>query len=340
MMIVRPVAVSDHAEILALAREAGIGMTSLPPDTHVLEQKIARSVESFAGHPEMEKDESFLFVLEDSEAKKLVGTCGIVAHVGLRRPFYSYKLSTLVQASATLDIYSLHRVLHMVNDYTGATEIGSLFLSPSHRRDGIGKFLSRSRYMMLAEFPQLFSEVVIAEIRGVQDEHGDSPFYKNLAQHFFQMDFQRADFVNATQGGQFISDLMPKYPVYVNLLDPRAQEVIGVPFATSRAALQLLEYEGFRYQGYIDVFDAGPTMQAERSQIRTVQDSRRAALSTIKPLDYAPLYMVSNTRLPDLRMTLAPLEENPMGVSLNAQTVEALQLKTGDIVRYIRFIPV
>src|SRR4051812_1292257 len=128
MMLVRPVALTDHPEILALAREAGIGMTSLPPDSFILEQKIARSVASFAGKPEAEKEENFLFVLEDTGKRKLVGTCGIVAHVGLRRPFYSYKLSTIVQASGTLGIYSLQRVLHMVNDYTGATEIGSLFL--------------------------------------------------------------------------------------------------------------------------------------------------------------------------------------------------------------------
>src|SRR5262245_27586413 len=121
----------------------------------------------------------------------------------------------------------------MVNDYTGASEIGSLFLLPAYRRDGIGKFLSRCRYLMLAQFPDLFDDIVISEIRGVQDKQGESPFYKNLAQHFFQMDFKKADFTYATQGGQFISDLMPKYPIYVNLLDERAQAVIGQPLEAS-----------------------------------------------------------------------------------------------------------
>ena len=65
---------------------------------------------------------------------------GIVSHVGMKRPFYSYKLSTIVQASHNVRIYSLQNVLHMVNDYTGVTEIGSLFLLPDYRRDGIGKF--------------------------------------------------------------------------------------------------------------------------------------------------------------------------------------------------------
>ncbi len=282
MLLVRPVALSDHHEILALARQAGIGMTSLPPDSQVLEKKSrGRSPVSPASR-KAAKDERFLFVLEDAEKKKLVGTCGIKAHVGLRHPFYSYKLSTLVQTSEKLEIYSLQRVLHMVNDYTGATEIGSLFLLPAYRRDGIGKFLSRCRYLMLAEFPDFFSDVVIAEIRGMQDENGDSPFYKNLAQHFFQMEFQKAEFINATQGGQFISDLMPKYPIYVNLLDARAQAVIAQPLEASKPAVQLLEHEGFRHQGYIDVFDAGPTMQAERTLIRTVRKSRASQVTRIK----------------------------------------------------------
>ena len=334
MMLVRPVQLSDHAEILALAREAGIGMTSLPPDGDVLEQKIFRSVESCNGtqHPD---NNSFLFVMVDTDTGKLVGTTGIAAHVGMRRPFYSYKLSTIVQTSANLGIYSQHRVLHMVNDYTGATEIGSLFLQDAYRRDGIGAFLSRCRYLMLAEFPKLFSHVVISEIRGVQDANGDSPFYTNVAQHFFQIDFQRADFVHATQGGQFISDLMPKYPVYVNMLDLKAQAVIGVPLEASLPAMHLLEKEGFRYQGYNDVFDAGPTVQAERGAIRTVRKSKRVSAAEIRPVSGGVMAMVATTALPDFRMVLTEVEESKAGVVLSPKAAETLKIKAADSVRYM-----
>jgi arginine N-succinyltransferase len=335
MIVIRPVETADHKEILALAKEAGIGMTSLPPDSKVLEAKIARSVASIKADKSTKGDEGFLFAMEDSKTKKLVGTAGIVAHVGIRHPFYSYKLSTIVQASDELGIYSMQRVLHMVNDYTGASEVGSLFLLPNYRRDGIGKFLSRSRYLFMAEFGQLFSDTVISEIRGVQDENDESPFYKNLAQHFFQMDFKQADFINATQGGQFISDLMPKYPIYVNLLDPRAQAVIGKPFHASRPAMQLLELEGFRHQGYIDVFDAGPTMQAERTAIRTVRKSRQAKVCAIKPVSDMPCFIVSNTVLAQFRIAMAGLHESPDGITISTETAALLNVKTGDTVRFI-----
>lgn len=335
MLVVRPVEIADHKEILALAREAGIGFTSLPPDAKVLEAKIARSVKSFAGKADGKGEEAFLFVLEDVEKKKLVGTTGVIAHVGIRHPFYSYKLSTLVQASDDVGVYSQQRVLHMVNDYTGASEIGSLFLLPAYRKDGVGKFLSRCRYLMLAQFPKLFSDTVISEIRGVQDADGESPFYQNLAQHFFQMPFKKADFVNATQGGQFISDLMPKYPIYVNLLDARAQAVIGQPLEASKPAKAMLEMEGFRNQGYIDVFDAGPTMQADRALIRTVRKSRLSKLMKIKQVSSRLTHIVSNTALKDFRMTRAGLEETSDGVMIGPEAASLLGVKAGDDVRFV-----
>ncbi len=333
MLILRPVTMNDHAALLALAQEAGVGMTSLPADAGVLETKIARAEASFAGAEEWQGLEAFLCVLEDTETKKPVGTTGVVAHVGLRNPFYSYKLSTIVQASKDLDVYSNHQVLHMVNDYTGASEIGSLFLTKDYRRDGIGRFLSRSRFLLMAEFPELFSDVVISEIRGVQDEGGGSPFYKNLAQHFFQMPFARADFVHATQGGQFISDLMPKYPIYVNLLDTRAQAVIGQPHALSLPAKQMLEAEGFRYQDYVDVFDAGPTLQAERGRIRTVRKSKKLPVVEIKKLGDTPTHMLSNSSLAHFRMAPAAIEIGKDGVAVEPALAEALHIGVGDHVR-------
>lgn len=335
MLFVRPVRAQDHSEILKLARLAGIGMTSLPQDSHVLEKKLAQAVASFAGKPEQEREEKFLFALEDSESGKIVGTTGIVAHVGLRRPFYSYKLSTIVQASAGLGVYSLQQVLHMVNDYTGASEIGSLFLLPEYRRDGIGKFLSRCRYHMLAQFPQIFSDIVISEIRGFQDKNGDSPFYKSLAQYFFQMDFKRADFINATQGGQFIADLMPKYPIYVALLPEEARAAIGVPLDASKPAKQLLEHEGFTWQGYIDVFDAGPTLQVERANIRTVRESKRAKIKLVEKIEPGPNHMISNSVLDGYRVVFSPIKIlSEDSVMIPPAAARILGVASGDEINY------
>lgn len=333
MLVLRPVRTEDHGEILALAQLAGIGMSSLPPEPDVLKAKIERAVASFAGRPIYANGETFLFVLEDTESHRIVGTTGIAAHVGILRPFYSYKLSTIVQASENVGVYSLNRVLHMVNDYTGASELGSLFLMPEYRRDGIGKFLSRARYLMLAEFPEIFSSIVISEIRGVQDKRGESPFYNNLARHFFQMEFKEADFIYATRGGQFIADLMPRYPIYEKLLAEEARGVIGVPLEASLPAKKMLEEEGFTYEGYIDIFDAGPTMQCEREQIRTVRDSQKLPLAMIAEAVEEQRYMVANTRMEDFRMLRTPIGITAGGVALPKRAAELLRVQPGDVVR-------
>lgn len=335
MLVVRPVRSHDHPKLLELAKLAGIGMTSLPPDTHVLEQKIQRAVASFQGKPEYPGGESFLFVLEDDETGELIGTTGIVAHVGLRRPFYSYKLSMIVQASQVVDVYSEQQVLHMVNDYTGASEIGSLFLKKEYRRDAIGQFLSRCRYLMLAQFPHLFGRLVIAEIRGVHDEQGNSPFYEHLCKHFFKMEFTQADTIHATKGGQFISDLMPKYPIYVNLLDAEAREVIGQPFASSAPAMKLLEKEGFTHQGYIDVFDAGPSMQAETANITTVQASQLLEVEAVEEKLDGEKWIISNTVQSDFRVTFAPLRIVDGKARVCRNVAAALRVQTGDVVRVV-----
>ena len=54
---------------------------------------------------------------------------------------------------------------------------------------------------------------LLAELRGVIDERGGSPFWDGVAGRFFGMSFQEADYFNAINGNQFIADLMPKHPV-------------------------------------------------------------------------------------------------------------------------------
>ena len=297
---------NDHDAMMILAEKAGYGMTSLPQDAGVLEAKIKYSESSFAGGSDSDGEQRFLLVLEDTTTGEIVGSTGIKAHVGLSSPFYSYKLSTIVQASSQPKVYSNNHVLHMVNDYTGVSEIGSLFLRKSYRRDGLGKCLSRCRFLMAAEFSELFADTIIAEMRGVHDEEGHSPFYANLAKHFFKMPFRDADYINATEGGQFIADLMPRYPIYQKLLAPEAQEVIGKVNEASKPAVKMLEREGFAYASYLDIFDGGPTVEAQTKRIRTVRHSQKVKVSELSsaPLD-GTKYILMSTELSNLRITQA-----------------------------------
>ena len=335
-MFLRPARLDDHEAVLAIAKQAGFGMTSLPPDAVVLKDKIKASVASFSGNYKKPGQESFFFVLEDSDNGHIAGTCGIKAQIGLSQPFYSYKLTTITQVSTQLDIFSKQTLLQVTNDLTGATEVGSLFLEPHYRRDRIGKMVSLARFMFIAAHPHYFSSSVIAEMRGVNDVDGNAPFYNALPKKFFAMPFSKADYINATQGNQFINDLMPKYPIYLNLLPKSAQMVVGKVNAASEPAKAMLEAQGFKYTGYIDIFDGGPTLIAERDQIAVVRESQLATITAINALpEETPKYIVSNEQFENYRCVSGrAIVTEPQQISVTPRLAARAGLKLGDRVRF------
>jgi arginine N-succinyltransferase len=223
----------------------------------------------------------FLFVLENVDTGQIRGTCQVFGMVGVHAPFYSYRMGTLTQTSKALGKTFRAQLLNLSTDLEGSSEVGGLFLHPGERAGGLGLLLARSRYLFIKLHRERFGRRVLAELRGVIDESGGSPFWDAIAGKFFDMNFQEADEFNAAHGTQFIADLMPKTPIYTAMLPESARSVIGVPHPKGRAAMKMLENEGFQFDCYIDIFDGGPTMLAPTDQIRTIRESRTLVLDAV-----------------------------------------------------------
>ena len=225
MIIIRPIQNSDYESLHRMAVESGYGFTSLPVNEELLKKRINQADLSFNKTVTTPGNEGYLFVMEDTTTGEVVGTTGIEAAVGLEDAFYHYHLGKVVHNSRELNVYNTVETLSLCNDYTGATEICTLFLSESHRKNNNGRFLSRCRFLFIAEHTQRFADTIIAEMRGISDEHGNSPFWQWLEEHFFSMDFPTADYLTGIGKKMFIAELMPKYPIYVSLLSKDAQQV-------------------------------------------------------------------------------------------------------------------
>ena len=269
MMIIRPVAAGDLQGLLTLAGETGGGLTSLPADENTLAARIARSQATWQGTLPR-GDQGYVFVLEDTRSGAVVGVCAIEVAVGINDPWYNYRVGTLVHASKELNVYNALPTLFLTNDHTGSSELCTLFLDPDWRKEGNGYLLSKSRFMFMAAFRDKFNDKVVAEMRGVIDEHGYSPFWQSLGKRFFSMDFSRADFLCGTGQKAFIAELMPKHPIYTYFLSQEAQDVIGQVHPQTAPARAVLEKEGFRYRNYIDIFDGGPTLECDIDRVRAV----------------------------------------------------------------------
>src|SRR5690606_28058886 len=177
----------------------------------------------------------------------------------------------------------------------------TLFLREPFRKNMNGRVLSRFRMLFMAEFRHRFSPIAIAEMRGVSDENGESPFWGWLQQHFFSMDFTQADYLTGIGEKTFVAELMPKYPIYTKLLPTQAQEVIGKVHEQTRPALRMLEAEGFRCRGYVDIFDAGPTVEAEVENLRSVRESRRVQVEIDRVDEASERFIVCNTSVANFR---------------------------------------
>jgi arginine N-succinyltransferase len=344
MFYVRPIARDDLQALFALSERTGTGLTTLPANAERLDSRIRRALASFAGTAK-KPEECFVFVLVDGSDDHVVGISAIEAAVGLAEPWYNYHVGTQVHASRELDVYTASPTLFLTNDHTGHSELCSLFLDARFRHGRNGPLLSKARLLFIAEFSERFAPKIIAELRGRLDQDGKSPFWEGLGRHFFAMEYSRADYLTGIGQKAFIAELMPRHPVYTTLLPEAARAAIGEVHADTMPARSMLESEGFRYEGYVDIFDAGPTVECFRDDIRAVRQSQVFPVS-IGEEDPVPdsltddvLWLVCNRDLARFRAVLCPAPARIAQFPLLPYAAAALGVTDADTVRAVPLSP-
>ncbi len=327
---VRAATGEDFRAIYQMAKLTGGGFTNLPADRGTLVGKLAQSDASFARKGDSQDGDLYVFILEDPKAGKVRGTCQVFGQVGVVHPFYSYHLSTLTQTSPELGKTFRNETLSLTTDLEGSSEVGGLFLHPELRAGGWGSLLARSRYLFMKLHRPRFGDRTLAELRGVMDEAGNAPFWDALAGRFFGMTFPEADEFNAVHGTKFIADLMPQTPIYVSLLAETGRAVMGHPHPSGRAALRMLEQEGFTFDRYIDIFDGGPTVTAATDQIRTIREAHSHRLAEIGEGGPAKM-LVAAGRLQNFRACCASVKRlAKQNVCIDREAADLLEVEVGD----------
>ncbi len=325
----------DLAALYQMAKSTGGGFTNLPSDRPTLKAKLERAAATFAREGERLENDLFLFIFEDASSGKARGTCQIFAKIGSDWPFYSYRLSTLTQVSKELNRTIRAEMLTLSTDLDGSSEVGGLWLHPQERSTGMGALLARSRYLFMKLHRARFAERTIAELRGVHDDAGGSPFWDSLAGRFFGMSFREADDFNAIHGNQFIADLMPRHPIYTAMLPETALAAIGVPHKTGRAAMRMLEREGFAYENYIDIFDGGPTLTVATEQIATIRQTQSEKLTAIGETERSLPSIVAHGLLAGFRACHGSVTPTSDGIMLDDAAARLLGVSVGDTVSHV-----
>ena len=332
-MLFRAVKEQDLNAIYTLTDQSGTGITTLPKDKALLKQRIKFALDSFKRTISQPHHEYYLFVLEDINTGSIAGTAAVLSKTGVDSPLYSYRWIKENRENPAFSIQSQHEYLVLDYENSGLSEICTLYLAPDYRHHRNGLLLSLARFLFIFNYPERFTANIIAELRGVSDENGHSPFWDAVGQHFFHIYFTEAEQWRMMSNKTFIADLIPQHPIYLNILNSAAQSVIGKPHPSSIPAMNILLREGFKYNGTVDIFDAGPALEARTQSIRTILNSKKMCLNIADDLYQPRRILLSNTQL-DFRATLdfASFDLNHRICYLKPPVASILNASNGDTI--------
>jgi arginine N-succinyltransferase len=319
-IFIRPIQASDYETVLLMARFAQEGMTNLPKNSQDLKEKITYAITSFQ-KPTID-DAQYLFVMEHIPTKEVIGISGIIAQIGSKHPLFHFNLN-LYKPTDSKEVY--FDTLHLDSYFKGPTEICTLYVRPEFRGSGIGRMLSLHRFLFMTPHQSLFDTRIIAEMRGVSNKQGFSPFYAYVWEKRFGITFPEADTFCAKHPSK-ITEFAPRYPIEIHFLSDWAQDVIGKPHKNTEAAHALLLKQGFVFNNKVCMLDAGPILECELSQIELVKESRVARIDSflktpISQHKKEEIVMLSNGDISNYKACLAIFDGHSVSLPEHLQGV-------------------
>jgi arginine N-succinyltransferase len=281
MFLIRSVRMKDYRDLLKLARE--LNTVNLPHQPADIKKMIQRSIESFAGKLKDDKAHAqYLFVLEDTEKGRVVGTSRSSPPWKPRKPFIFQVMHEKV-SSKTLSLQFLRKFYRFKSDTRGYTEIGGLVINPSYRShpEKLGKQLSYVRFLFMAAHPGFFKKKVIAELLPPLHREIGSTLYNFYGYRLTRLPYRKADLLSY-KNKEFILRLFPKNDLYFDILPPEVQKDIEKTGHGSTVARRLLSQVGFRYANQIDPFDGGPYDVARLKEIIVVRQTQPIRYGGVK----------------------------------------------------------
>jgi len=319
--LIRPIRSSDARNLLTLIQKSSGGLSSLQPRLEFLQEYIESSEASFAGNIDIDTPHKYLLAMFDGE--RLIGCAAVKTQIGTGTPFINFDLK-----GDGLDQY-----LEASARFTGATEVGSLFLDSDYRASGLGRYLAKARYLLMASEPWRFSETVIAELRGDCGEEG-SPLYDHLFKDRLEMDFLEADAEFFDRNPDTIGDIVPLGRISTQAMPLAVQASIGQPHISGVSAMRLLQSEGFIFSGTIDLFDAGPIMSVSRDTIRTIMNSRSSVVSASPASTSGVPTLISLGGVQDFRAVVSKAKSTENGLLVHTDALQSLNVGDGQDVRF------
>ncbi len=324
-MFVRLAKVKDCQEIYDLIKDGDSGMTTLPKSKDEVFERISWSKKSLNKKTKRPDKDSYLFVLKENN--RIVGISAIYTSVSKNGTSIFFKRKKKVISSKnfnfkkSLDVIQLHKVK------TPYTELGTLFLHPDYRGKGRGSLLSLARFKFMALWPERFDQKVVAEIRGKVDKDDNSIFWKYFSKYFFDEEMFNNNEISYINNS-FIAESIPKHPFLVSPLNRSAQRIIGIPNDNALPAFKMMESQNFKTNGLVDIIDAGPCLECNLNEIKTIKDNQSVNIKSFGLPEKQFSGLISNTDLKGFRVVTSDFSFDGEKVSIHRNLLKTLKLGT------------
>lgn len=231
-----------------------------------------------------------LLAFDRAQPDRPLGQVLLRRHAGAQTLRHWYHQGLLVNAAPELGIHQRQQTLLLCNDLTDASELSALRCDDADEARGpsILAALVQASVCWLAREHQLAPGVaprLFAELPGLRDAQGHSPFWRGLGQHFVSFTPGQAERRFGPQWLRDLAPLMPRHPLLVALLADPAQAALSRAAPEAALLAQALSHEGLADGEHVTVFDGGPVYEAPLASLRTARDAGwRILRSTPEPI--------------------------------------------------------
>ena len=249
---IRSAELKDLPEILSLTRH--FPLCSLPSNKSKLREKIQTSQKSFnkSLKPFLR---NYIFVLEDSKKKQVIGSSQILSYFGPHRSVCYY----LDKKESALQIKQITKGRH---------QIGGLILKPQHRKSKelLGLQIGMARFLYIKTFPKDFSKTIEVSLTAPIQET-NNPFWQETGERIFKKNYAAALKIFQKNRKDFLKAFPKNLKIEIKNLSPQAQFCLSAVHPQTLPVYKGLLKRGFHKSRYYHLLDGGLYLTANWSQL-------------------------------------------------------------------------
>ncbi|RZL39394.1 MAG: hypothetical protein EOP35_03770 [Rubrivivax sp.] len=202
-----------------------------------------------------------LALADGTASLRLVPRLGLGA--GQTLPRYHFHVGRVVHAAQELKLFRVQTTLLLGNDLTGQAELCDFQVSDAL---DAGRQADAWRHLVSAAVAHAQSNTadrgatLVAELPGLRNAAGESPFWQALGARFYRGDPLRAEQEFGEAWRSHLAALLPRQTIYLSFLGAEAEASVGQASASAAMLAQALAASGFEPSDHVRIDDGGPVL--------------------------------------------------------------------------------